>query len=359
MGVLTQYKAHSLVRHLVRGWSHLNPDMGDFLEILPASQRVDNAWYQGTADAIYQNLDIIRTLQPKYVLILSGDHIYKMDYGPMIAFHEESGAQMTVSCLEVPLEEAANDYGVMAIDESQRVTGFQEKPSAPEAIPGQPEVCLASMGNYVFNTEFLYDVLIADADDPDSAHDFGKNIIPGLIDSSKVMAYPFRDPKTNARAYWRDVGHLDAFWAANMELIDVTPELNLYDDIWPILTYQEQLPPAKFVFNDDDRRGMGVDTMVSGGCLISGAYLERTLLFSNVRVHSRTSVYDSVVLPKVEIGENCRINKAILDRGCKIPEGTVIGEDHEADRARGFRVTEQGVVLVTPDMLGQSTHVTR
>ncbi len=359
IGVLTQYKAHSLVRHLVRGWSHLNPAMGDFLEILPASQRVDSEWYQGTADAIYQNLDIIRTLQPKYVLVLSGDHIYKMDYGPMLAFHAESGAEMTVSCLEVPLEEAANDYGVMAIDEDQRVIGFQEKPTEPEPIPGQPDLCLASMGNYVFNTEFLYEVLIADADNPDSAHDFGRNIIPSLIDRCKVMAYPFRDPKTGARAYWRDVGNLDAFWAANMELIDVTPELNLYDEVWPILTYQEQLPPAKFVFNDDDRRGMGVDSMVSGGCLISGAYLERTLLFSNVRVHSRADVRDSVVLPKVDIGRNCRITKAILDRGCLIPEGTVIGEDHTADRARGFRVTDQGVVLVTPDMLGQSTHLAR
>lgn len=359
IGVLTQYKAHSLVRHLVRGWSHLNPAMGDFLEILPASQRVDSGWYRGTADAIYQNLDIIRTLQPKYVLVLSGDHIYKMDYGPMLAFHEESGAQMTVSCLEVPLEEAANEYGVMTINEDQHVIDFQEKPTVPESIPGQPGLCLASMGNYVFNTEFLYEVLIADADNPDSAHDFGRNIIPSLIEHCKVVAYPFRDPKTGGRAYWRDVGNLDAFWAANMELVDVVPELNLYDNVWPILTYQEQLPPARFVFNDDDRRGMGVDTMVSGGCLVSGAYIEHSVLFSNVRVRSNADVRNSVVLPKVEIGRNCRITKAILDRGCRIPEGIVIGEDHAADRARGFRVTKQGVVLVTPDMLGQSTHLAR
>ncbi len=359
IGVLTQYKAHSLIRHLVKGWSHLNSATGDFLEILPASQRVGGEWYQGTADAIYQNLDIIRTHRPKYVLVLSGDHVYKMDYGPMIAFHEESGAQMTVSCLEVPLEEAANDYGVMAVDEGQRVIGFQEKPSAPEPIPGQPGLCLASMGNYVFDTEFLYEELIADADNPGSAHDFGKNIIPSLIDRCKVMAYPFRDPETGARAYWRDVGNLDAFWMANMELIDVTPELNLYDDVWPILTYQSQLPPAKFVFNDNGRRGMGVDSMVSGGCLISGAYLERTLLFSNVRLHSHAEVRASVVLPEVDIGRNCRITKAILDRGCRIPAGTVIGEDHQADRARGFRVTDQGVVLVTPDMLSQSIHLAR
>jgi glucose-1-phosphate adenylyltransferase len=359
IGVLTQYKAHSLVRHLVRGWSHLNPAMGDFLEILPASQRVDSGWYQGTADAIYQNLDIIRTLQPKYVLVLSGDHIYKMDYGPMLAFHEESGAQMTVSCLEVPLEEAANEYGVMSINEDQRVIGFQEKPTAPASIPGQPGLCLASMGNYVFNTEFLYEILIADADNHDSIHDFGRNIIPSLIEHCNVMAYPFRDPVTGGRAYWRDVGNLDAFWAANMELVDVVPELNLYDDVWPILTYQEQLPPARFVFNDEDRRGMGVDTMVSGGCLVSGAYIDHSVLFSNVRVRSHADVRHSVVLPKVEIGRNCRIVKAILDSGCRIPEGTVIGEDHTADRARGFRVTDQGVVLVTPDMLGQSTHFAR
>lgn len=359
IGVLTQYKAHSLIRHLVQGWSHLNSATGDFLEILPASQRMGGGWYQGTADAIYQNLDIIRTLQPKYVLVLSGDHIYKMDYGPMIAFHAESGAKMTVSCLEVPLEEAANDYGVMAVDEEQRVIGFEEKPSHPQPIPGQTDLCLASMGNYVFDTEFLYEQLIADADSPDSVHDFGKNIIPSLIKDHKVMAYPFRDPETGKRAYWRDVGNLDAFWSANMELIDITPELNLYDNVWPILTHQEQLPPAKFIFNDDDRRGMGVDSMVSGGCLISGAYLERTLLFSKVQVNSHSQVRESVVLPGVEIGRHCRITKTILDRGCRIPEGTVIGENHDDDRARGFRVSKQGVVLVTPEMLGQSIHFAR
>lgn len=358
-GVLTQYKAHSLIRHLVRGWSQVNTATGDFIEILPASQRVGGEWYRGTADAILQNIDIIRTHKPTYILVLSGDHIYKMDYGPMLAFHAESGAQMTVSCLEVPLEEAANDYGVMAIDQNQRVVGFQEKPPKPEPIPGQPGFCLASMGNYVFDTEFLFDELIADADNPGSAHDFGKDIIPKLIDRCKVMAYPFRNPQTGERAYWRDVGNLDAFWLANMELIGITPELNLYDEVWPILTYQQQLPSAKFVFNDDDRRGMGVDSVVSGGCLISGAYLERTLLFSKVRVHSRADVRDSVVLPEVDIGRNCRITKAILDRGCRIPADMVIGGDHEADRARGFRVTDQGVVLVTPDMLNQSIHVAR
>jgi glucose-1-phosphate adenylyltransferase len=239
------------------------------------------------------------------------------------------------------------------------VVGFAEKPAVPEEIPGRPGWCLASMGNYVFNTEFLYERLIADADSDESDHDFGRNLIPAMIGESKVVAYPFRDPETGARAYWRDVGTLDAFWIANQELMSVTPELNLYDLVWPILTYQVQLPPAKFVFNDDGRRGVAIDSMVSGGCLISGGHLERTLLFSNVRVHSYSAVYDSVVLPDVDIGRRARIKRAIIDRGCAIPPGTVIGEDAQADRARGFRVTEGGVVLVTPDMLGQPVHFTR
>ena len=359
MGVITQYKAHSLIRHLVQGWTHMNAFTGAALEILPASQRVDGAWYRGTADAIYQNIDIIRPMRMRYVMVLSGDHIYKMDYGPMLAFHADSGAQMTVSCLEVPVEEAANTYGVMVTDAEQRIVGFQEKPAVPAEIPGKPGMCLASMGNYVFDTEFLYDELIADADNPDSSHDFGKDIIPSLIDRTKVMAYPFRNAETGERAYWRDVGSLDAFWQANTELMHVSPELNLYDEGWPILTYQAQLPPAKFIFNDEDRRGMCVDSMVSGGCLISGAYLESTLLFSNVRVNSYAQIHDSVVLPDVDIGRHCRIRKAIIDRGCWIPERTVIGEDHETDKARGFRVSENGVVLVTPDMLGQSLHQLR
>ncbi len=359
LGVLTQYKAHSLIHHLVHGWSYFKGELGEFLEVLPASQRVGGEWYQGTADAIYQNLDIIRTHKPQYVMVLSGDHIYKMDYGPMLAAHADRKADMTVSCLEVPLAEAANDYGVMGVDDQQRVVGFEEKPASPQPIPGNPDLCLASMGNYVFDTEFLYDALIADADDESSAHDFGKNIIPALIGKHRVFAYPFRDLRTGERAYWRDVGNLDAFWKANMELMAVTPELNLYDDEWPILTNQAQLPPAKFVFNNDDRRGMATDSMVSGGCLISGARIDRSLLFSNVRVHSYADVRDTVILPEVDIGRGARVRRAILDRGCRIPEGMVIGEDHEQDRAQGFRISKDGIVLVTPTMLGQPIHFMR
>jgi len=359
IGVLTQYKAHSLIRHLVRGWSRFDSDLDEFVEILPASQRAGGEWYQGTADAVYQNLDIMRTHKPKYVLILSGDHIYKMDYGTMMAMHVESKADMTVSCLEVPIEEAADAYGVLTVNKSGRIIEFNEKPAEPTPIPGQPGFCLASMGNYLFNTEFLYEQLIKDADDPKSTHDFGNDIIPTIIEKYRVYAHPFRDTDTKKRAYWRDVGTLDAFWEANMELVTVSPELNLYDQGWPILTHQAQLPPAKFVFDLEDRRGMAVDSMVSGGCVISGAQVRRSLLFSNVKVHSYSEVLDSVILPDVDIGQHARINKAIIDRGCTIEAGMVIGEDHKEDRKRGFRVTKLGVVLVTPDMLHQPTHARR
>ncbi len=358
VGVLTQYKAHSLIRHLVQGWSHANRELGEFMEILPASQRVGGEWYKGTADALYQNLDIIRTHKPDYVLILSGDHIYKQDYGTMIAAHVESGADMTISCLEVPLAEAAGDYGVMTVDESMRIVRFDEKPAEPKPIPDSSELCLASMGNYVFRTEFLYDALITDADSKDSAHDFGKDIIPSLIGKADVYAYPFR-AADGSRAYWRDVGNLDAFWLANMELLDITPELDLYDNDWPILTDQAQLPPAKFIFNDDDRRGIATDSMVSGGCLISGAALNRSLLFSNVRVNSRASVERTVVLPGVNIGRRAKILRAIIDSGCNVPADMEIGYNHGDDLAHGFRISDDGVVLVTPDMLGQTTHFVR
>jgi glucose-1-phosphate adenylyltransferase len=356
IGVLTQYKAHSLIRHLVHGWSQFRLELGEFVEVLPASQRVDDEWYQGTADAVYQNIDIIRTHRPEYVLILSGDHIYKMDYGGMLAFHVERQADMTISCLEVPIAEAAGAFGVITVDDEGRVLRFDEKPAEPTPIPGQDELCLASMGNYVIGTPFLYEQLSRDSKDPNSGHDFGTNVIPSIIDQHKVYAFPFRDAKTGGRAFWRDVGTLDAFWEANMELVSLTPELNLYDQDWPILTHQAQLPPAKFVFNEEGRRGMALDSMVSGGCLISGAKLTNSLLFSNVKVHSYAEIDESVVLPEVNIGRYARIKRAILDRGCKVPEKMVIGEDHEADRKRGFRVTDKGVVLVTPDMLGQSTH---
>lgn len=353
IGVLTQYKSHSLIRHLVRGWSHFKKELGEFVEILPASQRFSEEWYQGTADAVYQNMDIIRAEQPKYVMILSGDHIYKMDYLSMLLNHVESGADMTVSCLEVPVAEAAGAFGVIKVDEDMRVTGFEEKPAEPSPIPGEPGLALASMGNYIFNTEFLCDILQQDGRNDLSDHDFGKDIIPSIIDKHNVYAFPFRDPESGERAYWRDVGTLDAFWEANMELIMPAPELNLYDSKWPMWTYQMQLPPAKFVFNDDDRRGNALDSTVSGGCIISGSQLIRTLLFTSVRVHSYSSIEETVILPEVTVNRHCRIKRAIIDRGCNIPAGTTIGEDPEQDRANGFRVTDKGVTLVTREMLGQ------
>ncbi len=353
VGVLTQYKAHSLVRHLVRGWSHFKKELGEFVEILPASQRYSEDWYQGTADAIYQNLDIIRSEKPKYVLVLSGDHVYKMDYGTMLVDHVEKGADMTVSCLEVPIEEAAKAYGVMKVNENNRVIGFEEKPEHPSPIPGEPGFTLASMGNYIFNTGFLFEQLLQDSRNAGSSHDFGNDIIPSIIDQYNVNAFPFRDPETNERAYWRDVGTLDAFWQANMELISTAPPFDIYEAGWPLWTYQEQLPPAKFVFDLDDRRGMAVDSMVSGGCIISGATLRKSLLFSHVHVHSYTEIEEAVVLPGVRIGRGCKIRKVIIDRGCNIPAGSVIGYDHEQDRANGFRVTDTGVVLITRGMLGQ------
>ena len=359
IGVLTQYKAHSLIRHLARGWGRFDSELDEFVEVLPASQRAGGEWYQGTADAVYQNLDIMRTHKPRFVLILAGDHIYKMDYGDLIVKHVETKADMTIACLEVPLEEAAGAFGVMTVDDSGRIIEFNEKPANPAPIPGQPDMCLASMGIYLFNTAFLYEQLIKDADAPDSAHDFGGDIIPSIIDKYQVYAYPFRDMNTGGRTYWRDVGTLDAFWEANMELVSVSPVLNLYDQNWPILTHQAQLPPAKFVFDEAGRRGLATDSMVSGGCLISGATVKGSLLFSNVRVHSYAKITASVILPDVEIGRNARISKAIIDRGCTIEKGMVIGEDHEHDRQRGFRVTEKGVVLVTPDMLKQPVHVGR
>ena len=357
VGVLTQYKSHSLIQHIQRGWGFLRGEFGEFVELLPAQQRIQSSWYAGTADAIYQNLDIIRTHNPEYVLILAGDHIYKMDYGPMIAEHVESAADMTVACLEVDLE-AARAFGVMTTDEDGRVREFNEKPENPVHMPGRDDLALASMGIYVFNTRFLFEQLIKDADNTSSSHDFGHDIIPSIINQYRVFAYPFRDAQSGRQAYWRDVGTVDAFWAANLELIGVTPELNLYDVDWPIWTYQEQMPPAKFVFDDKDRRGTAVDSMVSGGCVISGATVRHSLLFSNVKVNSYALLQHAVVLPDVRIGRHSRIQNAVIDKGCLVPPGTVIGEDLEQDAQR-FHVTPGGVVLVTPEMLGQELHHVR
>ena len=357
VGVLTQYKAHSLLQHIQRGWGFLRGEFGEFVELLPAQQRIQSSWYAGTADAIYQNLDIIRIHNPEYVLILAGDHIYKMDYGPMIAQHVENGADMTVGCLEVDLQ-VAQAFGVMTTDEHGRVLEFHEKPESPSPMPGSDDTALASMGIYVFNTRFLFEQLIKDADNIKSSHDFGHDIIPAIISNYRVFAYPFRDESSNQQAYWRDVGTVDAFWAANLELIGVTPELNLYDEEWPIWTYQEQMPPAKFIFDDEDRRGMAVDSMVSGGCLISGAKVRHSLLFSNVKVNSYSVLQHAVVLPDVDIGRNCSIQNAVIDKGCQIPAEIVIGEDAKQDAER-FHVTPGGVVLVTPEMLGQELHYVR
>ena len=357
IGVLTQYKAHSLITHIQRGWGHLRGEFGEFVELLPAQQRIETSWYAGTADAIYQNLDIIRNHGPEYVLILAGDHIYKMDYGTMLAAHVEKQADVTVGCIEVPIDQA-HAFGVMDVDSEDRVLEFQEKPSQPKAKIGRPDAALCSMGIYVFNKDFLFEQLIKDADSPSSSHDFGKDIIPEVINKYRVYAHDFLDQETNEQAYWRDVGTVDAFWEANLELIGVTPELNLYDNKWPIWTYQEQLPPAKFIFDDEERRGTAVDSMVSGGCIISGAQVRHSLLFSNVKVNSFTTLEDAVILPEVDIGRHCRIKRAVIDKGCQIPEGTVIGEDLEED-AKRFHVTPGGIALVVPEMLGQQLHHAR
>ncbi|MER2602498.1 MAG: glucose-1-phosphate adenylyltransferase [Candidatus Competibacter phosphatis] len=352
--VLTQYKAHSLIQHIQRGWGFLRGEFGEFVELLPAQQRIDqSSWYKGTTDAVYQNLDIIRTHAPEYILILAGDHIYKMDYGPMLAQHVESKADVTVGSIEVP-RERAREFGVLTVNEHNEILRFVEKPQDPETLPGQNDVTLASMGIYVFNTRFLFEKLIEDASIEESNHDFGRDLVPRLIGRHRAIAYPFRDVQTKEQSYWRDVGTVDAFWGANMELVGVDPELNLYDEHWPIWTYQDQSPPAKFVFDDEGRRGMAVDSMIADGCIISGGYVNHSLLFSGVQVHSYVQLRDAVVLPGVDIGRYCRLHKVIIDRACIIPPGTVIGEDPEED-ARRFHRTEQGVVLVSREMLGQES----
>lgn len=354
ISVLTQYKSHSLQRHLQRGWSFMSGQFGEFVEVLPAQQRKGEGWYAGTADAVYQNLDIIRHYNPEYVVILAGDHIYKMDYGKMIAAHVAKGADITVGCIPVPLEEA-KAFGVMGIDDESRITEFAEKPSNPKPIPGDETQALASMGIYVFSKAYLRDRLVADAINKASTHDFGHDLIPHAIKNANAFAFPFMAGNTSASGYWRDVGTIDAYWEANINLCDIAPELNLYDKNWPIWTHQEQLPPAKFAFDDDERRGHAIDSLVSGGCLVTGATIRHSLLFSSVRVHSHTLVEDSVILPDVEIRHHCRIKRCVIDKSTIIPEGTVIGEDPVED-AKRFHVSEGGIVLVTPEMFGQNMH---
>jgi len=348
--ILTQYRAHSLIQHIERGWSFCRTEFGEYIELLPAQERCDSSfYYQGTADSVYQNLDIILEHKPTFVLILAGDHVYKMDYGMMVATHLEKNADVTIACIEVPLQEASN-YGLMMTDKTNRVTGFQEKPERPRPIPGRDDVALASMGIYLVAIDFLADLLRKDAANPASSHDFGKDILPGLYRDHRLVACPFNDLHTGQRAYWRDVGTLESYWEANLELIGVTPPLNLYDQDWPIRTYQAQLPPAKFVFDDDDRRGTAVDSMVSGGCIISGSLVRHSLLSNNVRVRSYSKIQDSVLLPEVVIGRHCRISRAIIDAECRVPDNTIIGEDPVQDKQR-FHVTDNGVVLVCQDML--------
>ncbi len=349
ISVLTQYKAQSLIQHVQRGWGFLRGEFGEFVEVVPAQQQIAGHWYLGTADAVYQNLELILSHRPKHVLVLAGDHIYKMDYGPMIAYHVEKGADITVGVVEVPLDEA-RAFGVMTTTEWNRVTKFSEKPANPDPMPGRPEVALASMGIYVFNTRLLEKLLLEDASAEGSHHDFGKDIIPASIDARQVFAYPFQDVKTRAQNYWRDVGTIDAFYDANLELVHVNPELNIYDEEWPIWTYQVQQPPAKFVLDDVDRRGHAINSMLAGGCIVSGAEVRSSLLFSNVRVDERSMIDRSVILPHVKIGAGSIVRRAIIDEGCELPPGSRIGVDPVADRQR-FHVTEKGVVLVTPDLL--------
>jgi len=354
IGVLTQYKSHSLIRHLQRAWGFMRAEIGEFVEVIPAQQRVAMDWYRGTADAIYQNIDIIRRHAPDNVIVLGGDHIYTMDYSKMLYEHVTSGADLTVGCIEVPREDA-REFGVMSIDESYRITRFAEKPVDPDPLPGKPDKALASMGIYIFSTAYLYASLIADAEDVHSAHDFGKDIVPASISTCVANAYPFID-SDGEPAYWRDVGTVDSYWKANMELCEVEPELNLYSREWPIWTYQTQHPPAKFIFDDDDARGQAIDSLVSGGCIISGARVKRSIIFFATEIERGSIVKDSVILPKVSIGEHCRITRAVIDKACAIPDGMVIGENLGEDRKR-FHVTESGIVLVTPEMLGQHLYV--
>ena len=354
IGVATQYKAHSLIRHLQRGWSFFRAERNESLDILPASQRMDDTnWYKGTADAVTQNIDIIEGYKVKYVLILAGDHIYKQDYSLMIQQHVESGADVTVGCIEVPRSEASG-FGVMHVDDNDRVLEFIEKPADPPAMPGHPDLALASMGIYVFEAKFLFNLLRKDSENPDSTHDFGHDLIPDLVANGKVVAHPFSRScvrsASEPKPYWRDVGTVDAFWQANLDLTDFIPELDIYDNEWPIWTYSELTPPAKFIHNEEGRRGNAVSSMVSGGCIISGAQLERCLLFTGVKAHSYATLTGVVAMPYAIIGRHARLTNVVIDRDVVIPEGLVVGEDAELD-AKRFRRTENGVCLITSTMI--------
>ncbi len=350
IAILTQYKAQSLIAHVHHGWSYLRGEFGEFIEVVPAQQQTGPNWYRGTADAVYQNMELILSHRPKHVLVLAGDHIYKMDYGPMIAYHVEKGADITVGVVEVPASESRH-FGILTATDWNRVTKFSEKPTVPDTLPSRPNSVLASMGIYVFNTRLLEMLLAEDAQNETSAHDFGKDILPKAIAGTlQVFAYPFQDVKTRAQSYWRDVGTLDAYYEANLELVHVEPELNIYDEDWPIWTYQVHQPPAKFILDEDGRRGLAINSMVSAGCVISGAYVRESLLFSNVRVEERSTIERAVILPNTRIGTGCVIRNAIIDEGSEVPDGMSIGVEREADAQR-FVVTDKGVVVVTAEML--------
>jgi len=353
VGVITQYKSHSLLRHLQRGWAFLKSEMNEFVDLLPAQQRMDEeSWYRGTADAVSQNQDILDGYQAEYVVVLGGDHIYKMNYALMLADHVAKGRACTVACIEVPREEAKG-FGVMAVDKEWKITDFVEKPSEPPTLPDQPDRSLASMGIYIFNAKFLREELARDMADPTSSHDFGKDIIPRAVRMGQAAAHPFAmscvGSAPDKTPYWRDVGTIDSYWDANIDLTATEPLLNLYDTQWPIWTYQAQLAPAKFVHNQPDRCGMALESLISGGSIISGQVL-RSVLFSSVRVHSYSRVEWAVLLPDVEVGRHVRLNRVVVDRGCRIPDGLVIGEDAVEDARRFFR-TDSGITLVTREML--------
>ena len=359
IGVATQYKAHSLIRHLNRGWNFFRPERNETFDVLPASQRIsETGWYAGTADAVFQNIDIIESYAPEFIVLLAGDHIYKMDYGPMLIQHVDQGADVTVGCVEVPRLEAAA-FGVMAVDADDRITSFLEKPPDPPGIPNDPEHALASMGIYVFNTRFLIDQLNRDADDAGSSHDFGRDIIPAIVSGGKAVAHRFAAScvrsAAETQAYWRDVGTVDAYWEANIDLTDFIPGLDLYDRDWPIWTYAEIVPPAKFVHDEQVRRGQAVSSLVSGGCIVSGSSIKRSLLFTGVHTHSYSSIDAGVVLPYAEIGRRARLSNVVVDSGVRIPEGLVVGEDPVLDAAR-FRRTERGVCLITQPMIDALTN---
>jgi len=354
IAVATQYKAHSLIRHLQRGWSFFRTERNESFDILPASQRVsEDHWYLGTADAVFQNIDIIESYDPKYIVLLAGDHIYKMDYELMLQQHVDQGADVTIGCLEVARSEASG-FGVMAVDENDIIHSFLEKPREPPAMPGDPDKSLCSMGIYVFEAKFLYDQLRRDAEDAHSTHDFGNDIIPYIVNNGRAVAHHFSRScvrsENEPQAYWRDVGTVDAYWAANIDLTDFTPHLDLYDQNWPIWTYGEITPPAKFVHDQEGRRGHALSSLVSGGCIVSGGELRRTLLFTGVRVNSYTTIENAVILPYVDVGRSARLTNVVVDRGVKIPQGLVVGEDPELDAQR-FRRSEQGVCLITKPMI--------